>query len=183
MINLIHPMKTIFPLLEVQQILQAEDATWDGPTLKEGYDSTGNGLLDFQGATGDYIEWTFCSDMAGPETIAFRYALDGSPRPLELKVNGIVLDSSLNFPSTASWSDWQLVEVEVPLVEGDNLIRITAVGQSGGNFDSLIVGGSTSHSGSGGKNSTTRMPILVQKVSKMAIGRTSACIHLSALFD
>ena len=51
------------------------------------------------------------------------------------------MDSSLNFPSTDSWRDWQLFEVEVPLLEGDNLIRITAIGQSGGNFDSLAIGG------------------------------------------
>ena len=132
---------------------------YNGPTFLQGYESTGTGLLDFQNPTGDWIEWQVSSDSAGLETIAFRYVLPKANRPLELKVNGVVSVPSLNFPKTASWSDWQLVQVQVPLVEGNNMIRITAIGQSGGNFDSLIVGGSSSQSGSGGENPITAVYI------------------------
>ena len=152
-------------VLEVQQILQAEDAMWDGPEYSEGTSggASGSGLLDFQNPTGDWIEWTVPSGSDDLETIAFRYSLGNAPRPLELKVNGVVLDPSLNFPSTNGWTDWQLVEIEVPFVEGDNSVRITAIGQSGGNFDSLIVGDSGSQSGGQGENPITTVPTFVHK--------------------
>lgn len=152
-------------VLEVQQILQAEDAMWDGPSYFEGTSggATGSGLLDFQNPTGDWIEWTVPAATDDLETIAFRYALGNSPRPLELQVNGVVIDPSLNFPSTAGWTDWQLVEVEVPFVEGDNSVRITAIGQSGANFDALIVGGASSESGGQGENPILSVPTFVHK--------------------
>ena len=96
---------------------------YDGPAFYQGYESTGTGALDFQNPTRDWIEWKVSSDIAGLETIAFRYVLPKANRPLELKVNGVVLVPSLNFPKTASWSDWQLVQVQVPLVEGNNIIQ------------------------------------------------------------
>ena len=94
--------------------------------------------MDFINSVGDWAQWTVSSDTAGTATIAFPYA-STSNRPLELKVNGVVLDSSLAFPSTGSFSDYQLVQVEVPLVIGNNLIRITAIGHSGANVAGLIV--------------------------------------------
>ena len=152
-------------VLEVQQVLQAEDAMWDGPNYYEGTSggATGTGLLDFQNDFDDWIEWTVPSGSDGPETIAFRYALGNAPRPLELKINGVVVDPSLNFPSTDGWSDWQLVSAEVPFVAGDNTVRITAIGQSGANFDSLVVGESTSQPGPGGDNPITTVPTFVHK--------------------
>ena len=151
-------------VLEVQQILQAEDAMWDGPSYFEGTSggATGSGLLDFQNPTGDWIEWTVPAATDDLETIAFRYALERS-RPLELQVNSVVIDPSLNFPSTAGWTDWQLVEVEVPFLEGDNSVRITAIGQSGANFDALIVGGASSESGGQGENPILSVPTFVHK--------------------
>ena len=125
--------------------------------------ATGSGLLDFQNPTGDWIEWTVPAATDDLETIAFRYALGNSPRPLELQVNGVVIDPSLNFPSTAGWTDWQLVEVEVPFLEGDNSVRITAIGQSGANFDALIVGGASSESGGQGENPILSVPTFVHK--------------------
>ena len=114
-----------------QKFLIAEDATWDGPELD-------SGRLDFINSVGDWAQWTVSSDTAGTATIAFPYA-SISNRPLELKVNGVVLDSSLAFPSTGSFSDYQLIQVEVPFVTGDNLIRITSIGHSGANVAGLIV--------------------------------------------
>ena len=121
----------IFYVLVGQQFLQAEDATWDGPELDDG-------ALDFINSVGDWIQWTVSSDTAGTATIAFRYESD-SDRPLELRGNGVVLNSSLDFPSTSSSGEWQLVHVVVPLVIGDNLIRITAIGHGGGVVAGLIV--------------------------------------------
>ena len=96
----------VFYVFVGQQFLQAEDATWDGPELD-------SGALDFINSVGDWAQWTVSSATAGTATIAFPYA-SISNRPLELKVNGVVLDSSLAFPSTGSFSNWQLVQV-IPL--------------------------------------------------------------------
>ena len=141
-------------------ILQAEDAVWNGPTKKEGQGSTGSGYLDFLGATGDYIEWKFSWDTEGPAIIKFRYTLAKAlalalSRPLELKINGVVFKSRLDFHWTDGWSSWQIMEVEVPLVEGINSVRITAIGQGGPNFDYLIVQRLASQPGSGGENPAT----------------------------
>ena len=72
---------------------------------------------------------------------------------MELKVNGLILESSLDFTPTSSWSDWQELEIEVPLVVGDNSVRITTIGNSGGNFNALIVRGSSLQPGNGGESS------------------------------
>ena len=117
-----------------------QNATWDGPNLHQGRHSSGNGYLDFRHSRGDWIEWKFSSIKAGPAKVGIVYACSNN-RPLELKVNGEVLESSLDFPRTPSWSDWQTLEVEVPLVEGVNTVRITAIGHSGGNFDALVTRG------------------------------------------
>ena len=87
--------QAIFSLLESQQILQAENATWEGPKHVDARGKT-PAYLDFIRTTGEWIEWKVSSDKTGPETIAFVYACPFK-RPLELKVNGKVLESSLKF--------------------------------------------------------------------------------------
>ena len=108
--------------------------------------------MDFVGSSGEWIEWRVSSDAAGLENITFVYA-STTNRPLELKVNGLILESSLDFTPTSSWSDWQELEIEVPLVVGDNSVRITTIGNSGGNFNELIVRGSSLQPGNGGESS------------------------------
>ena len=97
--------------------------------------------MDFQNSRNDYIEWKFPWHTEGSAIIAFRYAYRyGGSRPLQLNVNGQVLNPRLDFPLTGGGHDWDLKSVEVPLVEGINSVRITAIGQSGPNFDYLSVG-------------------------------------------
>ena len=90
---------------------------------------------------------------SGCEDTCFVYACAHCNRPLELQVNGVVLESKLNFPATSSWKDWQQLEIEVPLVKGVNSVRITTIGYSGGNFDALITWGLGSQNGNGGEKS------------------------------
>ncbi|MCA9236785.1 MAG: hypothetical protein KDA44_15020, partial [Planctomycetales bacterium] len=80
-------------------ILQAEDAILSGvvaATSGSGYN--GGGYVEFVMSTNGYIEWNVTAAQTTNHKLTFRYALDGvAPRPLNLAVNGIVIESALDF--------------------------------------------------------------------------------------
>ena len=101
---------------------------------------TGTGYVDYANATGDYVEFTVTAPSAGAYSLAFRYANGStSDRPLELKVNGTVVNAPLSFPATGGWGTYMSVTANATLAAGSNTVRLTAVGKSGGNLDSLSV--------------------------------------------
>ena len=71
--------------------------------------------------------------------LKFRYALGKDERPLELKVNGEIVEQELSFPTTGSWNDWKTISVETELKAEENTVRLAAIGSSGSNIDCLIV--------------------------------------------
>lgn len=120
---------------------EAENATIVGAVFannQPGY--TGTGFVDYLNPTGDYIEWTVNVPAAGNYTLDFRYA-NGSTanRPLELRVNQTVVNGAVPFTPTASWTAWSISSSPVSLNAGTNTIRLTAVGSSGANIDSLTI--------------------------------------------
>jgi hypothetical protein len=123
---------------------EAENATMVGPVFANDHPGySGTGFADYINPTTDYIEWTVNAGTAISTELSFRYALDSTDRPLELRVNGVVADPSMPFPRTSfvSWSDYSTVQsVPVNLIAGANTIRLTAIGQSGANMDYLTVG-------------------------------------------
>ncbi|MHC4854830.1 MAG: sulfatase-like hydrolase/transferase, partial [Planctomycetota bacterium] len=127
----------------VLPVYQAEDAAVVGPEIKSsqpGY--TGTGYADYKNASDDYIEWTVTVASGGDYNLFFRYALGSSDRPLEIKVNGQVVDPSLSFQATGGWTTWSsTAPLSVTLNAGANTVRATAIGFSGGNLDYLAVGG------------------------------------------
>ena len=123
-------------------MLEAEDAVLFGAVADsdlEGY--TGGGYADYNASSGAYVEFTFDNtSAAGPRTLTFRYANGGtSDRPLELKVNGVLIQSHLSFPPTGAWTTWRTVGVTVQLAAGVNKIRLTTVGSNGSNLDSMTI--------------------------------------------
>lgn len=127
-------------------IFQAESASCAGAVIATDHlGFHGSGFRDFMNSSGDYIEWTVYMQSSGQYNLGFRYSSSGS-RPLQLKINGVIVDSSLNFPPTSDWDTWAFVYKLVNLNYGTNKIRLTAIGYSGGNFDELIItrGGSGS---------------------------------------
>jgi uncharacterized delta-60 repeat protein len=123
------------------QTLQAEQALLSGAVVSTpvpGY--TGSGFVDFVHPAGDFIEWTVNAPSAGRYDLEFRYA-NGSAadRPLELRLNGAVVQPKLAFPPGGAWTNWKTAKVTVNLAAGVNKVRLTATGSSGGNFDSLTV--------------------------------------------
>lgn len=111
---------------------EAEDAVLSGPVVVGNY-------VDYIHANNDYIEWTVNATQAGQHTLDIRYALGYGERPLELKVNGSIVEASLAFASTGSWNNYENVTVAVNLNSGTNTVRTTAIGFSGPNVDALIV--------------------------------------------
>ena len=120
--------------------LEAEDATLNGAkTASNQAGFSGTGFVDYLNPTNDFIEWTVNVPTAGEYTLTFTYALQQGNRPLAIAVNSEAVASTLSFPATGSWTQWEKATVTATLIAGPNLIRATATGQSGANVDYLIV--------------------------------------------
>lgn len=113
---------------------EAEEATVFGAAILKR-------VVDYLHSKNDYIEWEVHSSVTQNVKLEFLYYLASGDRPLEVKVNGNTLATSLSFPATGSWSSLGVVSIEAVLNQGKNLIRITAIGRSGGNIDALVVTG------------------------------------------
>ncbi len=122
-------------------IYEAEDAILNGPVFANnhvGY--SGTGFADYQSSAGEYIEWTVNADHAGQYFLHFRYALGSGNRPLEIRVNGVIVEDFLSFPSTGGWTSWNVTEyLSINLVEGNNILRATETGSAGANIDYLEI--------------------------------------------
>jgi PelA/Pel-15E family pectate lyase len=104
---------------------------------------TGIGFVDYKpNAPGGTITWNVSNVPAdGEYTLEFRFANGGGDnRPAEITVNGSVVASELEFPSTGEWSSWKTTSVKANLKAGENVIVATGKGLSGGaNIDHLRV--------------------------------------------
>ncbi|MEM6630732.1 MAG: T9SS type A sorting domain-containing protein [Bacteroidota bacterium] len=121
------------------QIFEAETATLSGVNVFTGRNASNNQYTDFQNPSGDFIEWELPANQGGPYRLTFIYQLGKPNRPLQLDINGTLTLASLDFPSTGNWVEWDSISAEVTLVSGLNTIRLTAIGNSGANFDFLRV--------------------------------------------
>src|SRR5207237_169117 len=101
---------------------------------------SGTGYRGFQNPPGNYIEWTTYAPFAGTQPLQFRYANGGAIKSMELKLNGVVLASSLSFPATGGWTNWMTVASTARLNPGTNTIRLTTTSSSGPNIDYLVLG-------------------------------------------
>ena len=122
------------------QTFEAEEAGRSGPSMAKnngGY--TGKGFIDFQAASGEYLNWLIQTKTAGEHTLIFRYALTDGSRPLQLKVNGKVIIKALPFASTGSWTNWKTLTTPASLKAGVNDIRLESTGSSGPNIDNLTI--------------------------------------------
>jgi len=127
-------------------IYQAEDAIISQAlleTINAGY--TGDSYVNYYNEIGGYIEWNVNAPSSGAFALTFRFA-NGTTvnRPMEIKVNGNIIKSSMDFISTGAWTSWIETSVVVKLEQGNNVIRATAITSDGGpNVDYLKVSPST----------------------------------------
>jgi hypothetical protein len=120
---------------------QAEAATLSGPlALSDVAGFTGSGFADYRHARGDYVEFAIDAGAAGDYALDFRYANgSASDRPLELRVDGRVVDPQMSFAPTGSWRTWKTVGRSLALGAGAHTVRLTSVGSNGPNLDALAV--------------------------------------------
>jgi hypothetical protein len=131
------------PGFDATSIHEMENGLISGARIASGNAGyTGTGYVDYQNSSGDYVELTVNMPVGGTFDISYRYALASGDRPLEIQVNGQVVDPSLSFPATGSWTTWgYTATIPVTLNAGDNAIRATAIGSSGANVDHLLLEG------------------------------------------
>jgi hypothetical protein len=120
-------------------VYEAEFAALSGPVVASNQAGfTGTGFADFSTGAGEYINWTVNAETAGLYDLKLRYALERGERPLQIQVNGQVVDASLDFPTTGAWTAWSEVTIPSQMLQaGTNTVRATAIGFSGPNVDSL----------------------------------------------
>jgi uncharacterized delta-60 repeat protein len=120
---------------------EAEDAARKGAVVGRSYAGyTGTGYVDVANASGDYVEWTVNVGKAGLYDLDFRYANGGSGRPMALTIDGAAQPGNrLAFIGTGSWSTWKIEGAAAQLTAGTHRIRVTAIGSSGPNIDSLTL--------------------------------------------
>ena len=131
---------TVTSAANYTETFQAENAQYVGAafaTNQSGF--KGTGFVDFTDDYDGYIKWTVNVPVAGSYNLNFRYALLTGSRPLELRVNGSVKVSSLNFTETGQWNQWDEIIVKQDLIAGVNTIKLTTIGFKGANIDQLKI--------------------------------------------
>lgn len=121
-------------------VFQAETANLSSARIESvhtGY--TGTAYAGFAATSGAFVEWTVEAPTAGSYTLEMRYALGDPATPtLELMVGTTVVNGSLAFSPTGSWSTWSTRTIPVTLAAGASKIRLSTTGQGGPNIDYLL---------------------------------------------
>jgi hypothetical protein len=118
-------------------------------------DHYGTGFADYQNPTGDSVTFTLNQCRAGRHLLEFTYSLasDQPDRPLRVTINGgrggygpnniggqgANTEFTLHFPATGSWEEWGAVHHRADLLDGTNVITLTAMENSGPNLDTLEI--------------------------------------------
>lgn len=138
--NIDHLM--VYPSYET--VVQSEDFTKQEGVIIDtkhvGF--TGTGFTDYApNQPGGYLEWEVEIPYETTYTLSFRFANGGTAsRPLEVSVNGQVVNEKMEFEGTGGWTTWLENGTNVVLKQGKNTIRALSVGADGGpNIDSMII--------------------------------------------
>lgn len=135
-------------------IIQEEQAGFcrvDGiatETTNDGF--TGDGYTNANNAQGAAIEWAVNAPSSSRYTLTFRFANGGTTnRNGSLLINGGANGNyTLNLPATGAWTTWQTASVDIDLVQGNNLLKLTATTADGlANIDSLKIEGAQTSAG------------------------------------
>jgi pectate lyase len=131
-------------------VFQAEEATiYLGIVENEHAGYTGSGYVNGDNMAGSYVEWKVSMADSGQQVLTFYFA-NGSTddRPMEIRINGEVINPGLSFPGSGDWTNWQAsAELNVVLNKGVNLIKATATTASGGpNLDRIELTGEVNYS-------------------------------------
>ncbi|MEO3386341.1 CBM35 domain-containing protein [Mesorhizobium sp. CAU 1741] len=118
----------------------------DGNT--DNLDGTPGGYADFGSSNADFITFNFevPSGSAGASVLRLRYSNGGDvSRPLQIEVNGTIVQASQAFAPTATptvtdgWTVWSTVDIPANLVTGSNQVTLRSIANTGPNIDQLEV--------------------------------------------
>ena len=128
-------------VLMAAQLYEAESASVAGAEVSRNPGGfTGTGFVDYVAGAGESVEWTIAVDSAGNYALDVRYANGrAGDRPLELRIDGVASVGPMSFPAGGDWTTWLNAGRTVALSAGTHTIRLTSVGSSGPNVDSLTV--------------------------------------------
>lgn len=136
-------------------------------TKHTGY--TGTGFVDSENAVGASITWSITAASAKTYSAQIRFGNGGTAaRRAAIVVNDVQI-KVLDFPTNSNWTQWQAVNVDVPLKAGTNSIKLVAETADGlANIDSIRVTGNgitpaacpTTTPTTSDCNSITNQPIL-----------------------
>ncbi|HSC66147.1 MAG TPA: pectinesterase family protein [Cellvibrio sp.] len=109
-------------------------------TKHAGY--TGTGFVDSENAVGASISWSISAASAKTYTAQIRFGNGGTTaRRATIVVNDSQV-KTLDFPTNSNWTQWQTVNVDLPLKAGTNAIKLVAETADGlANIDSIRVTG------------------------------------------
>ena len=105
---------------------------------------TGAGFANTNNAVGNAVVWALESSTSNRQTLSFRFANGGAAnRNGTLVINGGSNGNyTLSLPTTGSWTNWQTASIDVDLVQGNNVVQLSALTAEGlPNIDSLTVSG------------------------------------------
>jgi pectate lyase len=111
---------------------------------------TGNGYTNANNAQGASIVWAVSASTSSRYTVTFRYANGGTnSRNGSLLINGGSNGNyTIQLPTTSGWANWQTVSVEIDLVQGNNILQLSAQTADGlANIDSVKIEGASSAAG------------------------------------
>jgi hypothetical protein len=118
---------------------------------------TGYGYSNTENMTGVIMEWAVYGGTNASFNFEWRYANMEINRPASVLINGITEVTNVNFESTLEWTNWTILNTDVNLNAGNNIIQLKATSTSGlANIDYLKISGPGANAGT---CSTDTMPI------------------------
>ncbi|MBC7391527.1 MAG: T9SS type A sorting domain-containing protein [Opitutaceae bacterium] len=105
--------------------------------LNEGYSDSG--YVNVPNTVGASISFSIIAQNAGNASISFRYANGGlTSRPGQLTLNGVAIPGTIAFDSTGAWNDWEVIDVPLSFLKGNNDLILSATTASGlANIDQI----------------------------------------------
>jgi PelA/Pel-15E family pectate lyase len=111
---------------------------------------TGNGYTNSNNVQGSTIEWAVNAPNSSRYTLTFRFANGGTAnRNGSLLINGGSNGNyTMQLPATGGWTNWQTTSIEIDLVQGNNLLKLSSLTTDGlANIDSLKIEGAQTKAG------------------------------------
>ncbi len=132
------------PSLVIQEA-QAGFCRVDGTVDTNNGGFTGTGFANTNNMQGAAVTWAVEASSSSRHIVNFRYANGGTAnRNGSLNINsGGNGNYTLELPPTGSWTNWKTASIQVDLVQGNNILQLSAQSAEGlPNIDSVSLNGS-----------------------------------------